>query len=329
MIEIIEIRDLFNEIRNLFKKFIKATSDERLKKSDEIFDLIDKINDCALELTDKIYKNANRDTDEKNNRVEINLKPAAKAYLLAALVFKEGARSIPDLDKSMIITEAAMSCQRQAEQILQDEVLLCEKKAYQYEKRLTDWARNIKSTEMRNKASALEYQIKIGSSKKLEKEIQAEYESIYNDVFQTIETPNEGLKSEVQSDIIKALTFKGSSIPYINPSHINIKSDYVHSSLSDKDYDWWIYLDVNSNIKEHIESVTYTLHPTFPRAVQNVVDPSNGFRLDATGWKEFQIKIDIHLKNGGTITKYHWLDLGISQTLDYTNLALPDAITGG
>ena len=319
------------DIQKLFKEFIMATFDEKLKKSDTIFDLIDKINLSVLDFADKKYKNANKNTDDQFNKVEIDLKPAAKVYLLAALVLKEGSRLITDLDKSMIVMEAAMLCQRQAEQILQDEVLLCEKKAYQYEKETTDWARTIKSTEMRNKASALEYQIKIGSSKKLEKEIQAEYESIYNDVFQNLkkEVPKEGLKSRLQSYIIKALPFEDSSVPFINPSHINIKSDYVHSSSSDKNYDWWIYLDVNSNIKEHIESVTYTLHPTFPRAVQKMDDPSNGFRLDATGWKEFQIKIDIHLKNGETITKYHWLDLGISKNLDYTNLALPDAITGG
>ena len=75
-------------------------------------------------------------------------------------------------------------------------------------------------------------------------------------------------------------------------------------------YVWWIYLDAEQNIKNQIESVTYYLHSTFPDPVRTKRNRSENFKLKTTGCGEFRIKVDIHLKSGETLSKYHWLDLG-------------------
>jgi transcription initiation factor IIF auxiliary subunit len=101
--------------------------------------------------------------------------------------------------------------------------------------------------------------------------------------------------------------------PRVTPDRITTKNDFAPLRKRKGWYNWSVYLIADDDIKAQIESVTYTLHPTFPQPVRTVKDPSDGFRLRTSGWGEFQIKIDIHLKNGETISKYHWLNLGMGR----------------
>lgn len=61
-----------------------------------------------------------------------------------------------------------------------------------------------------------------------------------------------------------------------------------------------------------VNSVTYTLHETFPDPVRHVTDRESGFKLKSKGWGEFQVKVEIYLENREKLTEYHWLELGAS-----------------
>jgi transcription initiation factor IIF auxiliary subunit len=78
-------------------------------------------------------------------------------------------------------------------------------------------------------------------------------------------------------------------------------------------FNWSIYLEtVPPEFIDNIESVTYHLHPSFKMTKINRTNHSDGFRLDSRGWGEFNIKLEINLKNGKSINCNHWLSLSES-----------------
>jgi tetratricopeptide (TPR) repeat protein len=91
----------------------------------------------------------------------------------------------------------------------------------------------------------------------------------------------------------------------------DIKIVNTSSSINDKKgwYNWEIYLDAPKSVLSSIDDVEYNLHPSFKDPIRRINDPKNGFVLKSNGWGEFKVKVKIKLKNGETITKYHWLNL--------------------
>jgi hypothetical protein len=76
---------------------------------------------------------------------------------------------------------------------------------------------------------------------------------------------------------------------------------------------WWkwsVWVDGSSEDLAGLESVTYRLHPTFPKPVVQVTDASTKFRFSSAGWGEFAISADAHMKDGRTIRLERWLELG-------------------
>lgn len=61
-----------------------------------------------------------------------------------------------------------------------------------------------------------------------------------------------------------------------------------------------------------IQSVTFTLHPTFSTPV--VVVSSPPFELARRGWGTFEIGIDVLLKNGKLLKTSHNLSFNQSKT---------------
>jgi tetratricopeptide (TPR) repeat protein len=74
-------------------------------------------------------------------------------------------------------------------------------------------------------------------------------------------------------------------------------------------YDWEIYFNEPPERLTNIQSVTYVLHPTFPNPERTVYNRAEQFLLRSRGWGSFRVKIIVKLKNGESVTKYHWLDL--------------------
>ena len=95
----------------------------------------------------------------------------------------------------------------------------------------------------------------------------------------------------------------------INAEEIIIVNTSSPSPTQPGYYNWEIYLDVPESILSQIDNVKYTLHPTFREREITINTKENRFRLSRMGWGEFNVKIDVTLKDGRTITKYHWLNL--------------------
>lgn len=84
----------------------------------------------------------------------------------------------------------------------------------------------------------------------------------------------------------------------------------VRHDSRDKGNGWWswsVWLEGPKNELDRIDHVTYTLHPTFRVPVRTIRTRANGFRLDSSGWGEFNIKLDLMDKNGKSTTRFHHL----------------------
>jgi tetratricopeptide (TPR) repeat protein len=92
----------------------------------------------------------------------------------------------------------------------------------------------------------------------------------------------------------------------------------VNTSKSIKDrkgwYNWEIHVEPE-NVWPQIDYVQYTLHPTFKDPIRKIEKREGGFKIQSSGWGQFNVKVQIALKNGRTITKYHWLHLKGSDPL--------------
>jgi len=78
-------------------------------------------------------------------------------------------------------------------------------------------------------------------------------------------------------------------------------------------WEWAVWLEGPSKELDNVEFVSWLLHPTFPKPVQRVSERSAGFRLKSAGWGEFAIHAEIHLADGKTVKKSHWLKLPVDE----------------
>lgn len=74
-------------------------------------------------------------------------------------------------------------------------------------------------------------------------------------------------------------------------------------------WNWAIWLEGPAAELDQVDFVRYHLHPTFPSPVQDISDRESQFRLDAVGWGEFQIRVEIH-RGAAIDERRHWLQLG-------------------
>ena len=83
------------------------------------------------------------------------------------------------------------------------------------------------------------------------------------------------------------------------PAHLELRqsSEYVGADQ----WNWAVWLEGSLEQLDAVESVEYTLHPTFPKPVRLVHDRSTNFRLEASGWGTFLLHAKIARKDGGVI----------------------------
>ena len=73
---------------------------------------------------------------------------------------------------------------------------------------------------------------------------------------------------------------------------------------------WTVSLKtIPSSFSNYIESVIYYLHPTFNQNVIRSKDRDNNFLLVSRGWGEFNIKVEVILKDQRRAILNHWLSL--------------------
>jgi transcription initiation factor IIF auxiliary subunit len=76
--------------------------------------------------------------------------------------------------------------------------------------------------------------------------------------------------------------------------------------------DWWswsVWIEGGPADLTKVESVEYTLHPTFPEPVRTVTTRGNKFKLTTGGWGTFPVYARVQLKNGEVVKLRHQLDL--------------------
>jgi hypothetical protein len=80
--------------------------------------------------------------------------------------------------------------------------------------------------------------------------------------------------------------------------------------LADDWWQWSVWVDGPPEELAEVQSVTYRLHPTFPKPVVQTTDASTKFAFSSAGWGEFMITAHAEMKDGRTIRLERWLDLG-------------------
>ena len=76
--------------------------------------------------------------------------------------------------------------------------------------------------------------------------------------------------------------------------------------------DWWqwaVWLEGSDDDLNHVESVEWTLHPTFPNPIRRKTDRTNKFKLETAGWGVFPIRARVKTKEGQEYVLTHQLKL--------------------
>jgi len=88
---------------------------------------------------------------------------------------------------------------------------------------------------------------------------------------------------------------------------LTIKQDYEYKN--DDWWDWSVWIEGTEQELDSIESVEYTLHPTFPNPVRKITDRASKFRLKTAGWGGFTVYAKALHKDGGDTWLEHELKL--------------------
>ena len=72
---------------------------------------------------------------------------------------------------------------------------------------------------------------------------------------------------------------------------------------------WSVWLEGPADELDGVEAVTYVLHSTFVNPIRTISDRSTNFRLDSSGWGEFEMKLEIRRRSGRPLVRRHRLVL--------------------
>jgi transcription initiation factor IIF auxiliary subunit len=78
---------------------------------------------------------------------------------------------------------------------------------------------------------------------------------------------------------------------------------------------WSLWMEGSDDDLDEIESVTYTLHPTFPEPIRTVTDRASKFQLRCAGWGVFLIPIEVQMKDGQTLELEHQLQFALPENV--------------
>lgn len=94
------------------------------------------------------------------------------------------------------------------------------------------------------------------------------------------------------------------------PLNLHLKNDAKR--LSDEWWEWSVWLEGSEDVLNQIQSVRYTLHPTFIDPVRVVSDRLSKFKLTSAGWGEFAIMAQVTPKQGATFPLERWIEFRAS-----------------
>jgi transcription initiation factor IIF auxiliary subunit len=90
---------------------------------------------------------------------------------------------------------------------------------------------------------------------------------------------------------------------------MTLKISQEATSTAPSHWRWSVWLDAPDKELDTVKDVLWKLHPSFSPPEVQVDDRKSAFRLDSSGWGEFEIQADIHLSNGETVSLRHRLRL--------------------
>jgi transcription initiation factor IIF auxiliary subunit len=111
----------------------------------------------------------------------------------------------------------------------------------------------------------------------------------------------------------------------------NTSERVADGNSNDKSVAWFLWKltikSIPASFMDYIDSVIYYLHPTFRPNIIKSEDRQNNFLLVSRGWGEFNIGVEIILKDKRRSIFNHWLSLedenGINKT--QTTIKIKDA----
>src|SRR5918999_902824 len=90
-------------------------------------------------------------------------------------------------------------------------------------------------------------------------------------------------------------------------------SKSYRNDMGERWFYWKIFIETEPpSLINQIQAVEYHLHPTFRLKDILITNKNTGFRLDAQGWGEFVIKMDVILIDNRSTTISHYLSLNDS-----------------
>jgi hypothetical protein len=75
-------------------------------------------------------------------------------------------------------------------------------------------------------------------------------------------------------------------------------------------WNWSVWIDGPDAELDQVGTVEWVLHPTFPVPIVRVNERQSKFRLDSSGWSEFEINAHLTTTDGRYQHLKHWLRLG-------------------
>ncbi len=283
-------------VLSTFTKSIMNRSDAHNLNTESVYVALD-------ELYSKMQSETSGLIKEKNH------KEVAKTFFLVSQALRDLAYLVNDKGIQEVLNNSAVSYSSVGDSALKDAAIYKDALALDAEKnrKFED------SSRYRSEAEGIEYSIDTGI---LRKELNRDISKFYPEVLKKLRSRiiKARLRSERALPPTSLRRFRSESKKHrINPEQISVKSN--SSLLPGKDgwYKWSINLVANKDIMSRIKKVKYRLHPTFPEREPEVTDGiENGFKLESVAYGEFQIRVYIYFDDSSMITKYHWLDLGIT-----------------
>jgi hypothetical protein len=80
-------------------------------------------------------------------------------------------------------------------------------------------------------------------------------------------------------------------------------------AAKDGRWDWSVWIDGPDADLDQVDTVEWVLHPTFSVPIVRVNERQSKFRLDSSGWAEFEINAHLTATDGGHQHLKHWLRL--------------------
>lgn len=90
----------------------------------------------------------------------------------------------------------------------------------------------------------------------------------------------------------------------VSPETSSPRPITVRNTAKAERKNWWkwtVFLRADQAVLDEVECVRYTLHPTFPKPIQERTAPRSGpypFMLQSSGWGTFEVGVEVFLKDG-------------------------------